>query len=56
MIAGPVSAVVGSAALFAAGSTPDIPFQIAAGILLLALAALAKILLKKNPGKGDSTA
>ena len=54
MIAGPVSAVVGSAALFAAGSTPDIPFQIAAGILLLALAALGKIMLKKNSGKGDS--
>jgi len=56
MIAGPVSAVVGSAALFAAGSTPGIPFQIAAGILLLALAALAKNQLKKNPGKGDSAA
>ena len=56
MIAGPVSAVVGSAALFAAGSTPSIPHQIAAGILLLSLAALAKNLLKKNPGKGDSAA
>ena len=56
MIAGPVSAIIGSAALFAAGSTPSIPHQIAAGILLLALAALAKILLKKNPGKGDSAA
>ena len=56
MIAGPVSAIVGSAALFAAGSTPSIPHQIAAGILLLALAALGKNLLKKNPGKGDSAA
>ena len=56
MIAGPVSAVIGSAALFAAGSTPSIPHQIAAGILLLALAALGKNLLKKNPGKGDSAA
>ena len=56
MIAGPVSAVVGSAALFAAGSTPRIPHQIAAGILILALAALAKNLLIKNPGKGDSAA
>lgn len=54
MIAGPVSAVVGSAALFAAGSIPSIPHQIAAGILLLALAALGKIMLKKNSGKGDS--
>ena len=54
MIAGPVSAVIGSAALFAAGSTPSIPHQIAAGILLLALAALGKIMLKKNSGKGDS--
>ena len=44
----------GSAALFAAGSTPSIPHQIAAGILLLALAALGKIMLKKNSGKGDS--
>ena len=56
MIAGPVSAVVGSAALFAAGSTPGIPLQITAGILLLALAAGAGILLKKNAGKGDSAA
>ena len=54
MIAGPVSAIIGSAALFAAGSTPSIPHQIAAGILLLALAALGKIMLKKNSGKGDS--
>ena len=54
IVAGPVSAVVGSAALFAAGSTPSIPHQIAAGILLLALAALGKIMLKKNSGKGDS--
>ena len=54
MIAGPVSAVVGWAALSAAGSTPSIPLQIAAGILLLALAAFAGILLKKNAGKGDS--
>ena len=36
MIAGPVSAIIGSAALFAAGSTPSIPHQIAAGILLRA--------------------
>ena len=49
-----VSAIIGSAALFAAGSTPSIPHQIAAGILLLALAALGKIMLKKNSGKGDS--
>ena len=56
MIAGPVSAIIGSAALFAAGSTPSLPHQIAAGILLLALAVLAKNLLKKNPGKGDSAA
>jgi ABC-type nitrate/sulfonate/bicarbonate transport system permease component len=56
MIAGPVSSVVGSAALFAAGSTPSIPHQAAAGILLLSLAALSKSLLKKNPGKGDSAA
>ena len=56
MIAGPVSSIIGSAALFAAGSTPSIPHQIAAGILLLALAALAKNLIKKNPGKGDSAA
>ena len=56
MIAGPVSSIIGSAALFAAGSIPSIPHQIAAGILLLALAALAKNLLKKNPGKGDSAA
>ena len=56
MIAGPVSSIIGSAALFAAGSTPSIPHQIAAGILLLSLAALAKILLKKNSGKGDSAA
>lgn len=56
MIAGPVSVVVGTAALFAADSTPSIPLQIAAGLLLLVLAALAKNLLKKNPGKGDSAA
>jgi hypothetical protein len=56
MIAGPVSAIVGAAALFAAGSTPSIPLQIAAGLLLLVLAALAKNLLKKNPGKGGSAA
>ena len=56
MIAGPVSAIIGSAALFAAGSTPSIPHQIAAGILLLSMAALAKNLIKKNPGKGDSAA
>ena len=54
MIAGPVSAIIGAAALFASGSTPSIPHQIAAGILLLALAALGKIMLKKNSGKGDS--
>ena len=56
MIAGPVSALVGLAALFAAGSTPNIPLQVAAGILLLVLAALAKNLLIKNPGKGGSAA
>ena len=57
MIAGPVSAVVGTTALFVAGSTPNIPLQIAAGILLLlALAAGSGILLKTNTGKGDSAA
>ena len=56
MIAGPVSSIIGSAALFAAGSTPSIPLQAAAGILLLSLAARAKNLLKKNHGKGDSAA
>ena len=56
MIAGPVSAGVGSAALFAEGSTPSISLQITAGILLLALAAGAGILLKKSAGKGDSAA
>ena len=56
MIAGPVSAIIGSAALFAAGSTPSIPHQAAAGILLLSLAALAKNLLKNSPGKGASAA
>ncbi len=56
MIAGPVSAIVGAAALFAAGSTPSIPLQITAGLLLLVLAALAKNLLKKNSGKGGSAA
>ena len=56
MIAAPVSAIIGAAALFAAGNTPSIPHQIAAGILLLSLAALAKNLLRKNPGKGDSEA
>ena len=56
MIAGPVSALVGLAALFAAGSTPNIPLQVAAGIILLVLAALAKNLLKKNSCKGGSAA
>lgn len=56
MIAGPVSAIVGAVALFAAGSTPNIPLQIAAGLLLLVLAALAKNLFKKNPGKGGRAA
>lgn len=56
MIAGPVSALVGAAALFAGGGTPSLPLQGVAGLLLLALAAAAGILLKKNTGKGGSAA
>lgn len=56
MIAGPVSALIGAAALFAGGASPSIPLQIAAGILLLALAAGAGVLLKKSAGKGGNAA
>ncbi len=55
MIAGPVSAAVGAAALFAGGASSDIPMQAAAGILLCILAAGAGILLK-NLGKGGKAA
>lgn len=56
MIAGPVSAAAGAAALFAGGASPSIPLQAAAGILLIALAAGAGILMKKSSGKGGSRA
>lgn len=56
MIAGPVSAAVGAAALFAGGASPSIPLQAAAGLLLLLLAAAAGMVLKKNSGKGGNAA
>lgn len=56
MIAGPVSAAAGAAALYSGGASPSIPLQAAAGILLLALAAAAGFVLKKNSGKGGSAA
>ena len=56
MIAGPVSAAAGAAALFAGGGSPGIPIQAAAGILLLALAYGAGSRLEKSSGKGGSSA